>query len=378
MKDDEQQGKVEEINDLVDRAAARFSPGTASRVDPDRDRRIVRMFPWFVATCLLIWAAGILWIGEYTFSKMIEVLCLVFVSCFAIIGVPCAAVMDRGVFNGWVILAGSFAMTVVLWVSGNLMGQMYYTEAVSAMLGSVGMFLDSAWERVLGFLATYAILLFTSIGVLSVINAYMRVYVGDVFLAMQSRAGTGRRGKAERFFKVPEIIDVEEVRMEPRRTEHVFDLWTASQVSAYMFILGLLISSYIFLNPLLTEVLEWDTMLAVTLMLSMFMPALVLPWMIVRGVGAKVVSSAPRDYYLWTGARKRLFSTFMALGVFMLMLVLSVYLGSSLWDIARSYVTFLIPLFVTSVTYGSLYANNFDRGTCATIVESFENGKPKG
>ena len=116
-------------------------------------------------------------------------------------------------------------------------------------------------------------------------------------------------------------------------------------------------------------------MLAVTMMLSMFTPALIIPWMIVRSVGAKARSDAPRDYYLWKGARSRLFSTFVALGVFMMMFVLSVYLGNSVTEIIRSYLSFLVPLLATSVVYAAIYVNNFDTNVCESICEKFEEGK---
>ena len=333
------------------------------------------MFPYFLVVCLVIWVLSILYLQDYRFSKLLEILCLVFVVCFAILGVPCTVVMDRGVFSNWAVFGLAVLLTGILWLSGISMGQVYYAEAIENIMGAVGIHLDDYWQFILGFSGTLALVFFTSIGVLSVINAYMRRYVGDVFLAMQRRAGTGERGKAEKFFMVPEIIDVEEVILEPRGTDHVFDFRTALGVTSYLFLLGLLVSSYVFLNPLLTSVLEWHTMLAVMLMLSMFTPALVLPWQIVRSVGAKVRSSAPRDYYLWTGARKRLFSTFATLGVFMLLFVLSVYLGNSIGTIVKSYVSFLIPLLVTSLIYGAIYANSFDRVTCRTICTNFEKGK---
>lgn len=375
MRDDDGQDRVEEISDLLDRAAGKLYPrGEHGRSVPNLDHRLTRIFPYFLVVCLAIWVLSLLYLQDFRFSKLIEILCLVFVTCFAIIGVPCTVVMDRGVFSNWVIFAMALVLTGFLWISGMWMGQVYYAEAIQNIMGAVGIHLDDVSQFVLGFLGTLAILYFTSVGVLSVINAYMRRYMGEVFLSMQRRAGTGMRGKAESFFMVPDIIDVEEVIMEPRGTAHVFDFRTSLGFTSYLFLLGLLISSYVFLNPLLTSVLEWHTMLAVMLMLSMFTPALVLPWQIVRNVGAKVRSSAPRDYYLWTGARKRLFSVFATLGVFMLLFVLSVYLGSSIGTIVRSYVSFLIPLLVTSLMYGAMYANNFDRGTCRTICSRFEKG----
>lgn len=367
---------IEDINARVDSAAERLYPRREMIKDvPDKDRRIIAIFPYFLVACLLIWVCGILYIGDYRFSKLIETLCLSFVSCFAILGIPCLLIIDKGVFSVWVMFAVAVVVSLFMWGAGVLMGQIYYTVVINDMLAVVGVYLEGNWEIAIGFLATLAIVFFTSLGVLTVISLMMKVYMPKVFMSMQARAGSGRRGKAERFFAVPDIIDVKEVVLEPERDPHRFHFRSFISLSAYLFTLGLLISSYIFLNPLLISVMGWKTMLAVMLMLSMFIPALVLPWQIVRSVGAKVRSDAPRDYYLWTGARSRLFSTFAALGVFMMLFVLSVYLGNSAVDIAKTYVSFLIPLLAVSVMYGVLYVNSFDSQVCGSICEKFDEGK---
>lgn len=368
--------KLEKVSDFVDDAAGRLYPRRDSiKSVPDRDRRLIRAFPYFIALCLILWICSILYLGDYSFSKLVEILCLSFVACFAALGVPCLLMMDKGVFSTWVIFLLAVFMTGLLWLSEIYMGQVYYAEAIYDIMNVLGVYLDDVMQLILGFGGTLAIMFFTSVGVLSVIGAYMRLYMARVFLSMQRRAGTGKRGKAEKFFMVPDIIDVKEVVMEPRRDPHIFHFSTSVEVTAYLFILGLLISSYLFVNPLLISVMGWHTMLAVTMMLSMFTPALILPWFIVRSIGAKVRSDAPRDYYLWIGARKRLFSTFAALGVFMMMFVLSVYLGNSVSEIILTYVSFLVPLFATSVVYGAIYTNNFDSQVCESICENFEEGK---
>ena len=40
-----------------------------------------------------------------------------------------------------------------------------------------------------------------------------------------------------------------------------------------------------------------------------------------------------------------------------------------------TYVSFLVPLFATSVVYGAIYTNNFDSQVCESICENFEEGK---
>lgn len=368
--------KKEDINERVDHAAERLQPKRdAIKQVPDRDTRLTRMFPYFVAMCLVIWLCGFIYVGDFTFSKLVELLCLVFVACFAILGVPCLIMMDRGVFNNWVLFALAVVLSGLMWVSGIFQGEVYYANVVNDIMGALGFYFNDYIEFVIGFSATLALVYFTAIGVLSVISAYMRQYMSRVFLSMQSRAGTGHRGKAEKFFMVPDIIDVDEVILEPEKDPHTFHFSSAVSLWAYLFILGLLVSSYLFVNPLLIQELGESTMLAVMLMLSMFTPALVLPWIIVRTVGAKVRSSATRDYYLWIGARKRLFTTFMTLGVFMMMFILSVYLGTDAASIVMNYVSFLIPLFATSAMYAGLYVNNFEKPVCDQICDRFEKGK---
>lgn len=366
----------EDLNDRVDRAAMRLYPRMDSiRSVPDRDLRLTRMFPYFIALCIIIWICALLYLQDFRFSKIVEILCLVFVACFALLGVPCLVMMDRGVFSNWILFALALVMTGFMWLSGIYLGQVYYAQAIQDIMNALGFYLDDYMQFVLGFGGTLAIVYFTSIGVLSVVCAYMRQYVARVFLQMDARAGTGERGKAESFFMVPDIIDVKEVVLEPEKDPHSFHFSLSASVTAYLFVLGLFISSYLFVNPLLISVMGWRTMLAVTLMLSMFTPALVIPWQVVRSVGAKVKSDAPRDYYLWTGARKRLFSAFAALGVFMMMFILSVYLGNSVSGIIMTYISFLVPLLATSIVYGALYANNFDSSVCESICENFEEGK---
>lgn len=338
--------------------------------DPSWDARLLRVFPWFVAVVLVLWAAGSVYVGEYTVSKLVELLCLSFTLCFAILGVPCVLRMAKGIFSGWLVALYAVAMTGAMWVAMSMHGDYYFAQAVSDILGVVGIHFSGLSGEVIGFLCTLAVVLFTPVGVISVICAYLRRYIPQVLGGMSRHAMEGVRGKAESFFKVPDIIDVKEVVLEPPAS-HVFDVGRFVSMMAYLFILGLLISSYIFVNPYFLDVMSWKTRLAVTLMLSMFTPALIVPWQVVRSIGAKVRSDAPRDFHLWQGARSRLFTTFAALGAFMMMFLLSVYLGNDIRTIVGNYLVFLIPLLATSAMYAFLYENNFERRDRDVICRRF-------
>ena len=366
---------VDEANDRIDLMAERaHREGGEPRI-PDGDRILIRIFPYFVAFCLVVWLVWLVFFGDGTLAQAIEILCLSFTMFFAVLGVPCALMMGRGAFSGWYLLGIAVLLSLVLWVFELFTGINYFYTAIVDMLYAIGVELEEAAEEVVGFLGTLAVMLFTPIGVTSVISAYLRRYIPSVLAAMSRHARDGTRGKAERFFMVPDIVDVQEVVLEEPAKARRFDLGNMISITTYLFILGLLISSYIFVNPYFLDVMDWKTMLAVTLMLSMFTPALILPWEIFRGLGAKVKSEAHRDYYIWRGAKSRLFSTFLALGVFMMMFLLSVYLGYEVVSILQNYASFLIPLLATSVMYGTVYTNNFEAEDRRVIKERFEEAK---
>ncbi len=53
----------------------------------------------------------------------------------------------------------------------------------------------------------------------------------------------------------------------------------------------------------------------------------------------------------------------------MMMFLLSVYLGNNAFSILLNYALFLVPLLLTSIMYGVLYTNNFEREDRAIICE---------
>lgn len=379
MNNDRIEDAVRNANEVVDHIAEmRDRSRDKSPFIKNGDKKVLRIFPYFVVVCLVFWIVATLYNGSITLTRVIETLCLSFTFCFAVLGIYCTLAMPRGVFSGWGTLLIAVILTCILWTYSHLTGDFYFSNAIRDMLASIGIIIDGLAYVVIGFLGTLAIVLFTSTGVVSVISAYLRKYIPSVIIGMNRNARRGIRGKAERFFMVPDIIDVRRVTLDPIRTEHRFDLRGSVSISAYLFIFGMMISSYLFVNPYFLEVMQWKTMLAITLMLSIFTPALLLPWQIFRMLGAKVESDAPRDYYLWQGAKKRLFTTFATLGAFMMMFMLSVYLGNDVVGIVSNYISFMIPLLVTSVMCGVIYTNNFERTDREHICESVRESEVRG
>lgn len=366
-------GAVEKAGNLVDRTAARISDGEAPQSPrPGTDERIIGVFPWFVAACLVLWIVCLTVTDWSGFGKIIELLCLSFTLCFAVLGFFLFFTIPGGVFsNRYNALAG-LILTIVIWIADYITEDFYFAEAVDGIFGYIGIDMGESSVFTIGFLVTFAVVLFTSTGVVSVICAYLRRYVPQVLSSMNRHAEAGTRGKAERFFMIPDIIDVEGIVLDPPERSHIYDIRGFFSLATYLFVMGLLISSYLFVNPYFLDVMTEKSMLAVTIMLSMFIPALIIPWQVFRTIGAEAVSSAPRPYHLWQGARFRLFSTFTTLGVFMMMFLLSVYLGNDVASIIRTYASFMVPLLCISIMYAALYTNSFESVDLKVIQSRFE------
>lgn len=363
---------VDKAGDIVDRTANRLSSSSVPKADTRTDVAVLRIFPAFVLVCLTIWSAGLLVIDWSGISKPIELLCLSFTLCFAVLGSVLFFKMPQGVFRKICNAMSALILTAVIWISDYLTGDFYFSDTITGMIEFMGWHLSSESLFVIGFAVTYCVLLFTATAVVSVVCIYLRRYVPQVLSTMNEHAKKGIRSKSERFFMVPDIIDVESIKLIPPRREHVFDIKGFLSITSYIFILGLLISSYLFVNPYFLDVMDEKVMLAITLMLSMFTPVLIIPWQTFRTIGAVAESGAPRPYPLWQGAKFRLFTTFTTMGAFMMMFLLSVYLGNDVWRIIRTYLTFMIPLLCTSVMYGIVYTNNFESADIDEISRRFE------
>lgn len=366
--------RIEHMNERVDSLADRFtSDGSADAYgDWEASRHVLGFFPIFIVACVVFWIAITAYLGSFSFESVISNLCLVFIGGFAILGMIVVWNVPKGPFPMWFVFVAAVFLALVQWIVGDIVDYFVYTQAVQGIFRFFGVTLDGSSLFMATFLVTIVVMFFTTYGVMYVTTGYLRKYLVKVFVQMQDHARTGVRGKAEAFFQVPEIIDVREVVLEPESDLHRFSFRSMVSLSTSMVVLGILVSSYLFINPLFLQVMSWKSMLSIMMMLSIFIPVLIVPWQISQGVGAKVRSDAPRDYYLWEGARKRLFSVFFAMGVFMVFFVLSVYIGVPVTDMLITYVAFIVPLLLSTFMSSFVYANNFYNPLRSSICNGFE------
>ena len=372
---------AEKGRELADKGLSRLmekfphSKEQMMHIDMNEDARITKLFPIFLAICIAVWIAMMLALGDFDISAILQTLCLSFIACFAVLGALLFKRMPQGPLSKWalVILAGLLSALVL--VLGELTVSMRAIDLVTSLFSSMGIELASELAVVIVFLCMFATFLFTPTGVLTVTCAYLKKYMPRIFIGMRQNATEGIRGNSEGFFKVPDIIDVKEVRMEPRIDYESFDSSAALHLWIYTVILGAVVASYLFLSPYFLDNMTTQEMLATLLMLSMFVPAMIIPWQIVRDLNAHVISDAPRPYFLWNGAKNRLFGSFITLGAFSMMFFLALYYGYSVESMLINYVYLIVPLIAISMMHAVMYANNFNNVMKAVIYTRFTEEK---
>lgn len=371
---------IESVSDTMDRIVSRFSAEDRQKIremSMESELKMLKTFPYIVLCCVVIWLAVLIINGDYSVGYMVMDLCLVFVMAFMVIGVALVWFNNPGPFPLLMIAGIAMALSLMQCFVGHVIGIEIYTETFLKVAGALGLNFEGIVADVFTVVAVFMLTFFTTYGVLFITVSYLRKYLATVFLNMQKNAMKGVRGKSERFFQVPDIIDVKDVRLEPDVNIHKFDFRTMVDMVWNMLVFGTILSSYLFINPLFLETIDVKLMVSIMLLLSSFIPVLIIIVMSVRQVGANVVSDAPRPYYLWKGAKAKVMSSFVALGAFAVMLWLSLYYGHSLLEIMSMYITFLVPLLLLSIMYALMYVNNFSDPLKVSVLRRFLEGKDR-
>ena len=364
------------VSDRVDQLAERMvsKKADSKKARPWNDALVQRYFPYFVVVCIVMWLISCILTGSDTFGEVIRILCLVFVVGFAVLGLIGYTSVPSGPFPRWTLSGGVHH-------SGHPMGHrrcsgvMIYEASSGFPSLSFGFEVSVSMLKTMSLLLIFLFTMFTTVGVLMVTVSYLRVYLVRVFKTMQCHTADGSRGKAESFFMVQDIIDVREVRVGHIQDGSSFNVSSLSYLFMYMVVLGALISSYLFVNPYFLQSMSQRTMLTIMVMLTMFVPVLIIPLLSVKQLNARTVSDAPRDYMLWQGAKTRLFYTFAGLSVFMMMFIISLYFGFTLIGILDNYLDFLVPLILTSAMYSFVYANNFSKVLLEYVCDEYNSWK---
>ena len=379
MSKDMKDAGIEGLDACKDDLVERFpeSREYIQGVSLENDVRLTKIFPFFLVVCIVLWIALLFIRDNFSLAAIVELLCLSFIGCFSVLGLIFFPFMDGGPLPKWKIFLISLIMAAVQIGFGQLLEIGTFTDMVRYMFGFIVEIPEGITLIVISIIVLTLVTMFATVGVLSVLSAYLRVYLPRVFLGIDDDTRTKRKSASQSFFMVPDIVDPKEIVAEPDIDFRHFDRHVASHLFLYIVLMMLLLSSNLFLNPYFLDTMGTKDLMAIMLMLSMFAPALIIPWQIIGDLKVRVITDAPRDYYLWTGARRRLFDTFLTVGAFSMMFFLAMYYGYSIMDMLVNYLYFLVPLICVSAVYALIYTNSFNSAMKVAILLRFKAGKVK-
>jgi hypothetical protein len=342
-----------------------------------KDRNIIKAVPYIViisAVTGLILAA----VDPSDFGSRLLSFCMPFMFGFAALGIFSFCYKDRGLVDKRVVAGILLIIPFII----SLLLILFISKIMPDFIDFInGIIITNTDDTLSTFIFVYALMLLMismSHGVLSTVVAYFRKYTIKIYLNLERIKSDGpitRGGRIARWtYGIPDIIDIDRVELEPVSEDGSFPIRMVMSLAFSIFILGLSISSYIFLNPIFVDTFTLDEAVFVTVIITFFVPVLVIPWFITKNIGAKIKSQA-RDYYLWKGLRKRLFEGFFAFMMFFSMFAIYVFLG---YDIERTYMTYLGYVAITaflSLLYAFVYANYYHKGFRESIIDDFINAK---
>lgn len=339
------------------------------------DRAIVKVFPYFLIACMIASAIILYVLNDYTIVGILFSICIGFVAGFVILGMFCLILSDKGII-GWKFTIPAMVLIPLAVSSGlYLIGPDFESNVFLVS------FFDIFGEKVTWgnlTVATYSLALMiylVACGVVSVIVGYFRSYLYRILRVLEFPDGNRKTSMARWFFQVPDIIDIEEVELAPHQEDEKFNIKLFYDTAISLFALGVAICSYIFLNPFFIQEIPPGETLFIAVLLSLFISALIIPWSIIRSIGARVRSQAPREYYLWKGLKGRLYQGFFAIAFFMMLAMMSAYLGMDLSSVAWTYVGYVVFLGTISLVTSFVYVNTYYSGFKTGIIKSYMKSK---
>lgn len=344
------------------------------------DALIVSYFPLVILGCILLVVALSIQFSAETPSDILYWVCVGFVIGFIALGIVCAVFMDRPIIKyryvlSLLILAPVVLSYVLFYIYGEGFAPNLFISRFYFFMGDGEV---TVRTMLAGFYVIEMMIIFVAIAVSSVISAYFRRYFSKLMLGLISSDPNSKAKKiAIWLFDVPDIIDVNDVVLDPEEDDGKFNKKVFNEVAFDIFYMGFIICSYIFLNPYFVNEMPIEEMIMVSMLLSLFIAALIIPWHIIRSVGAKAKSQAPRDLYLWKGMKERLSMSILAITFFMMLITLLAYLDMDLSKVLITYGSYILLVGVTSIIYSFVYVNNFYNQFKTGLIDSFNEEKER-
>lgn len=340
------------------------------------DARIRRLLPAIVPICILFSLLSIIIDPPSRFGLYLVRICLPYVPAFSLLGVYVMAKMRH---NRRYSFAYTFPRLMGVLLVFSLLSLLYhdYFHPVNwiSILPLGDELLINYLLIFLQLLLVFTIIVTTAFGVLGVIVAYFRHYMVRIINSLKRVKNDGTDKGALRaniwVFDIPSIIDIHDVELNPIGNKGTFPEGSFRSMVTAMLVLSIILVSYIFLNPFFILELQGWEMAAVGIIITFFVPVFIVPWSITRDLGVTIKSQA-RDYQIWTGMKKRLYQSFIALGVVFLLVGLVIYLVEDLAEVAYIYMGYFLFSICLASIYSFVYFNFFQREFCQDIVRKYE------
>ncbi|MCL2142647.1 MAG: hypothetical protein FWH44_00065 [Methanomassiliicoccaceae archaeon] len=343
-----------------------------------KDRAIIKAVPYIALASALAGLVLAFMAAKGEMGSLLLRFCSPFVVGFAGLGVYSFVHRDKGALQESTTALILSAVPLIISLGIIFATSYIMPETIDFLTDLTGSWAAKEVAVLLSIYSLTILMMFTSHGVISTVVAYFRRYTARIYLSLEKIKNDDtdtRRNKISRWvYDVPDIIDVQRIELEPVQSHGRFPRRIMFSLAFSIFALGLSISSYIFLNPIFQSALTIGEAVLITMILTFFMPVLVIPWFITKDTGAKIKSQA-RDYYLWKGMRKRLYQGFFTVVVFLSLLAISLYMG---YDIVRTSYTYAGYVLITaflSLLYAFIYANYYHRGFKKGIIHDFNEAK---
>ena len=347
--------------------------------EPRSERRldsfIIRVFPAFIILFGLIGIVAFIvaW-DSHSLGQFIYALGLSYAVGFAFLGLPATAFSGPRVVPAYISVPVSFAaaalMGTVLWaVFGD--EEESVNDFIMIFSEAVGMDEEITWEGVVvGICVLLAAVILATYGVLAVVCAYFRRNYHRILLSMMKPGESKLKRRSLSLFAVPDIIDVTDVRLEPEECGG-FSRDVFLRVFKYTVGTGLIIASYLFLNPVFLDTIDFTDMMATMVLISLFITVLVVPVSILRSLGAEALSAAPRPCILWKSMKARMFRWWLFVFLMLTLLWICLYTGADTARIFFSYLGYIVFVLCMSAVSSFIYANTFYRGLRDGVADRF-------
>jgi len=344
--------------------------------DDSADKKIIKVFPFLIASCLVAGVILSMFVYTSTVGEALIGFCIAFVFGFFFLGIAALFLRGKGVVRSRIpLLFFGIGPLIVAFLGYQIGIYLSDTDTFDSLIfRNTG---DAARDLLEISAQLYAITLGSIIaayGVICVVSSYFRQYIARVYKYMEKLKNDGTDERGGRFtlgvFDVPDVINIDKVELEPIYRTRPFPKDAFISMAVSIFLLDIVICSYFFLNPILIDEMNIYETMIIGMLISFFIPVLILPWYITKENGAKIIGPA-RPFYLWKGLRKRMYQSFFAFMMIFVLILIMLHFGNDLIRITYTYMGYVAFAAALSVIYSYIFFNNYNQHIKEGIIKKF-------